>query len=61
MEWLKTVPLCEEDKIKLLNGNAKRSAEDQVTRSIHRETGARPESARRPSHDDQFVRKRSMK
>jgi predicted TIM-barrel fold metal-dependent hydrolase len=23
-EWLKTVPLCEEDKIKLLNGNAKR-------------------------------------
>jgi 2,3-dihydroxybenzoate decarboxylase len=24
MEWLKTVPLCEEDKIKLMNGNAKR-------------------------------------
>ena len=23
-EWLKTVPLCEEDKIKLMNGNAKR-------------------------------------
>jgi 2,3-dihydroxybenzoate decarboxylase len=23
-EWLKTVPLCEEDKIKLMNGNARR-------------------------------------
>jgi predicted TIM-barrel fold metal-dependent hydrolase len=23
-DWLKTVPLCEEDKIKLMNGNAKR-------------------------------------
>jgi hypothetical protein len=23
-DWLKTVPLCEEDKIKLASGNAKR-------------------------------------
>ena len=23
-DWIKTVPLCEEDRIKLMNGNAKR-------------------------------------